>query len=97
MIEPAKSPLLTLSDGNVIPQVGLGVYKVENEIAGPLVSKALQVGYRLIDTASMYLNESGVGQGIVDSGVPGKKYLFRLSSGWMTLGIATLFEHLKKA
>jgi 2,5-diketo-D-gluconate reductase A len=64
------SPLMALQDGNTIPQLGLGVYKVENEIAAPLVSHALKNGYRLIDTASMYENEVGVGQGIVDSGVP---------------------------
>jgi 2,5-diketo-D-gluconate reductase A len=64
------SPLMSLQAGNTIPQLGLGVYKVENEIAAPLVSHALKNGYRLIDTASMYENEVGVGQGIVDSGVP---------------------------
>jgi 2,5-diketo-D-gluconate reductase A len=64
------SPRLPLLDGNTIPQLGLGVYKVENDIVAPLVSHALTNGYRLIDTASMYENEVGVGQGIVDSGVP---------------------------
>jgi 2,5-diketo-D-gluconate reductase A len=64
------SPLMDLQDGNTMPQLGLGVYKVDNDIAAPLVSHALQNGYRLIDTASMYENEVGVGQGIVDSGVP---------------------------
>jgi 2,5-diketo-D-gluconate reductase A len=64
------SPLMNLQDGNTMPQLGLGVYKVDNNIAAPLVSHALQNGYRLIDTASMYENEVGVGQGIVDSGVP---------------------------
>ncbi|MEY3972165.1 MAG: hypothetical protein RLY84_558 [Actinomycetota bacterium] len=97
MIEPAKSPLLTLSDGNVIPQVGLGVYKVENEIAGPLVSKALQVGYRLIDTASMYLNESGVGQGIVDSGVP-REEIFVATKFWMDdLGYSNTLRAFEKS
>ncbi len=64
------SPLMPLLDGNTIPQLGLGVYKVDNELAAPLVSHALNNGYRLIDTASMYENEIGVGQGIRDSGVP---------------------------
>ena len=65
-----SSPVMSLLDGNTIPQLGLGVYKVENDIVAPLVSHALKNGYRLIDTASMYENEVGVGQGIVDSGVP---------------------------
>lgn len=69
------SPLMNLQDGNTMPQLGLGVYKVENDIAAPLVSHALQNGYRLIDTASMYENEVGVGQGIVDSGVPREEVL----------------------
>ena len=67
---PAKSPLLPLLDGTTIPQLGLGVYKVDDAIAAPLVSHALQNGYRLIDTASMYENETGVGIGIRDSGIP---------------------------
>ena len=66
----AKSPVVDLLDGNTIPKLGLGVYKVDNELAAPLVSHALTNGYRLIDTASMYENEVGVGRGIVDSGVP---------------------------
>lgn len=70
-----NSPLLPLLDGNTIPQLGLGVYKVDNDIAAPLVSHALENGYRLIDTASMYENEIGVGQGIADSGVPREEIL----------------------
>lgn len=69
------SPLMELSDGNTIPQLGLGVYKVDNDIAAPLVSHALENGYRLIDTASMYENEIGVGQGIASSGVPREEIL----------------------
>ena len=64
------SPLMPLVDGNTIPQLGLGVYKVENELAAPLVAHALENGYRLIDTASMYENEVGVGEGIRASGLP---------------------------
>ena len=67
---PAKSPVEDLLDGNTIPKLGLGVYKVDNDLAAPLVSHALTTGYRLIDTASMYENEVGVGRGIIDSGVP---------------------------
>jgi 2,5-diketo-D-gluconate reductase A len=65
-----RSPMVKLSDGNSIPIVGLGVYKVDNATTGPLVTQALQIGYRLIDTASMYQNEEGVGEGIANSGVP---------------------------
>ena len=65
-----RTPMVKLSDGNSIPIVGLGVYKVDNATTGPLVTQALQIGYRLIDTASMYQNEEGVGEGIANSGVP---------------------------
>jgi len=66
----SKSPVVDLLDGNTIPKLGLGVYKVDDDLAAPLVSHALTNGYRLIDTASMYENEVGVGRGIAESGVP---------------------------
>lgn len=69
-MQAPKSPLVKLNDGNQIPVLGLGVYKVDDEITGPLVSDALQLGYRMIDTASMYHNEKGVGEGLRYSGVP---------------------------
>ena len=87
------SPLMDLQDGNTMPQLGLGVYKVDNNIAAPLVSHALQNGYRLIDTASMYENEVGVGQGIVDSGVPREEVLVATKFWMDDLG----FENTLKA
>ncbi|WP_411955201.1 aldo/keto reductase [Alkalibacillus sp. S2W] len=60
----------TLNDGIKMPGFGLGVYKVwEDDEARQNVQTAIQHGYRLIDTASFYQNEAGVGQGIKDSGV----------------------------
>ena len=87
------SPVMPLLDGNTIPQLGLGVYKVDNEIAAPLVSHALNNGYRLIDTASMYENEVGVGQGIRDSGVPREEVLVATKFWMDDLG----FENTLKA
>ncbi|MEY4559146.1 MAG: hypothetical protein RLZ82_161 [Actinomycetota bacterium] len=87
------SPLMNLQDGNTMPQLGLGVYKVDNDIAAPLVTHALQNGYRLIDTASMYENEVGVGQGIVDSGVPREEVLVATKFWMDDLG----FENTLKA
>ncbi len=97
MIEPAKSPLLPLLDGNTIPQLGLGVYKVENEIAGPLVSQALKVGYWLIDTASMYQNEAGVGEGIVDSGVPREEVIVATKFWMDDLGYSNTLKAFEKS
>ncbi len=57
-------PNLTLNDGRTIPQLGLGVYQVDPGDTERVVSQALEVGYRHIDTAQMYGNEDGVGKAI---------------------------------
>ncbi|TFD39757.1 aldo/keto reductase [Cryobacterium sp. TMT1-19] len=64
------SPLLPLHDGHGIPQLGLGVYKIADAAAADAVQVALEAGYRHIDTAALYDNETGVGQGIARSGLP---------------------------
>lgn len=56
-----------LVDGNAIPILGFGTYKLDDEQAREAVRYALEVGYRHIDTASLYGNERGVGQGIADA------------------------------
>ncbi|ARC56095.1 putative oxidoreductase [Frondihabitans sp. 762G35] len=63
-------PAVRLNDGNAIPQLGLGVYKVDDDEAERAVSTALEVGYRHLDTAEYYGNEAGVGRALRDSGVP---------------------------
>ena len=62
-------PMITLNDGHQIPQLGFGVFKVPPEETAAAVRSALEVGYRHIDTAEMYGNEKGVGQGIRDAGI----------------------------
>lgn len=62
-------PTVALNDGNAIPQVGLGVWRTPNDTAVEAVSTALRCGYRHIDTAAIYGNEVGVGEGIRASGV----------------------------
>ena len=64
------SPLLRLNDGRSIPQLGLGVYKVPDALAADTVRLALGAGYRHIDTAALYENEAGVGEGIARAGLP---------------------------
>jgi 2,5-diketo-D-gluconate reductase A len=70
MTTPPFSPLITLSDGNEIQQLGLGVYKVDDATAAGLVEGAIDAGYRRVDTAKLYFNEAGVGAGVRASGVP---------------------------
>ncbi len=62
-------PKIEFNDGKAIPQIGLGVWQTPNEEAAPAVRKALEVGYRHVDTAAIYENEEGVGEGIRQSGV----------------------------
>ena len=62
-------PEIALNDGNMIPQLGFGVFKIEPERTADAVRCALEVGYRHIDTAQMYGNENGVGQGVRDAGL----------------------------
>lgn len=66
----ATVPTVTLSDGAVLPQVGLGVWKIPDADAPAVVQAALEVGYRSIDTAAAYGNEEGVGAGLRASDVP---------------------------
>ena len=65
----ATVPQITFNDGKKIPQLGFGVWQVENDKATPAVAKALEVGYRHIDTAAIYGNEEGVGKALKDSGI----------------------------
>ena len=62
-------PDIDLNDGNTIPQLGFGVFQIDPEDTAEAVREALKVGYRHIDTAEMYGNESEVGEGIRASGI----------------------------
>ncbi|MDQ1583770.1 MAG: 2,5-diketo-D-gluconate reductase [Microbacteriaceae bacterium] len=62
-------PTLQLNNGTTIPQLGFGVFKVEPAETTRIVTDALEVGYRHIDTAAIYGNEVGVGQALAASGI----------------------------
>lgn len=66
-IDPA--PTVTLANGVEMPQLGLGTWPMTDAEAAKAVATAIETGYRLIDTAENYKNETGVGQGIRDAGV----------------------------
>jgi 2,5-diketo-D-gluconate reductase A len=74
-------PLVTLNDGTTIPQLGFGVFKVDPVETERIVSDALEVGYRHIDTAKIYGNEEGVGAAIAASGIP-REELFITTKLW---------------
>lgn len=64
-----SSPELTFNDGNSIPQLGFGVWQVEDDVAEKVVVQAFEAGFRHIDTAKIYGNEAGVGRAIQRSGL----------------------------
>ena len=59
-----------LNNGVVMPAVGFGVYQIPVEDTERCVNDALEVGYRMIDTASAYFNERQVGDALRRSGLP---------------------------
>jgi len=76
-------PYVELNDGNRIPQLGLGVFKVSEDDTERIVSEALEIGYRHIDTARIYENEEAVGRAIAASGIP-RDELFITTKLWNT-------------
>jgi 2,5-diketo-D-gluconate reductase A len=81
MTTPPFSPLIPLAGGRQIPQLGLGVYKVEDDTAARIVEGAIDAGYRHVDTAKLYFNEAGVGAGVRASGIP-REELFVTTKVW---------------
>lgn len=74
---------LKLNDGNEIPALGFGVFLVPND--GPTyeaVFQALKAGYRLIDTAAAYMNETDAGKAVKDSGIP-REEIYITSKLWL--------------
>ncbi|GAA1886977.1 aldo/keto reductase [Paeniglutamicibacter psychrophenolicus] len=75
-------PTITLNDGTSMPQLGYGVFQVPDEQTTTAVSTALETGYRSIDTAAIYGNESGVGRALAASGLP-RGELFVTTKLWL--------------
>lgn len=65
----ADQPMIKLHDGNMMPQLGLGVWQATIDDARAGAVKALEVGYRSIDTAAIYKNEEGIGQALKETDV----------------------------
>lgn len=73
----------TLNNGVKMPLLGLGVMEIENGAAGEqVILNALNAGYRMIDTATVYFNEETVGAAIRKSGIP-REELFITSKFWV--------------
>lgn len=76
-------PMITLNDGNVIPQLGLGVFQTPVDETAVAVRTALEAGYRHIDTAKIYGNEAGVGEAVRNSGLA-RSDVFVTTKVWNT-------------
>lgn len=76
-------PTATLANGVEVPQLGVGVFLVEPGVTEQIVSEALEVGYRHIDTAAAYFNEAEVGAAIAKSGIP-RDEIFVTTKLWNT-------------
>lgn len=74
-------PTVTFADGHTIPQLGYGVWQVDDAVAADVVEQAPRAGYRHIDTAAAYHNEEGVGRAIQAAGVP-RDELFVTTKLW---------------
>ena len=72
----------TLNNGVAIPVLGFGVFQIPPAETAQAVAEAIKAGYRHIDTAQAYANESEVGQGVKQSGVP-RGELFITSKVWV--------------
>lgn len=74
---------VTLSNGVKMPQLGYGVFQIDNAKCERCVSDAINCGYRLIDTAQGYGNEEGVGTAIAKSGIAREEF-FVVDKMWPT-------------
>ena len=74
---------IQLNNGVEMPLLGYGLFQVPPQEAERCTSDALEVGYRLIDTAQAYQNEEGVGSAIVKSGIP-RSDIFVVTKVWIT-------------
>ena len=74
---------ILLNNGIEMPLLGYGLFKVPPQDAERCTREALEVGYRLIDTAQAYDNEQGVGDAIRQSGIP-REDIFIVTKIWIT-------------
>src|SRR5690625_3202784 len=72
---------ITLNNKVVMPQLGFGVYQIQNEQMPEVMKHAFDIGYRSIDTAQIYRNESGLGDAIQASGLQ-REELFITTKVW---------------
>ena len=75
-------PSVTLNNGVEMPILGFGVFQIPPDETEQAVATALEVGYRLIDTAASYGNEEAVGRALRSTGIP-RRELFITTKLWI--------------
>ncbi|MEV4253969.1 aldo/keto reductase [Spirillospora sp. NPDC049652] len=73
-MDPVTVPATTLTGGVAMPRLGLGTWTMTDADAADVIPRAARLGYRMIDTAALYRNEEGVGEGVRRSGVPREEF-----------------------
>lgn len=77
----APASTIRLNDGAAMPRLGLGVYQISGKRCDAAVARALELGYRHIDTAALYANEANVGRVLRESGLP-REQVFITTKLW---------------
>ena len=90
---------MKLNNGLEIPQIGVGTWTLRGETARQNVCLALRAGFRHVDTAQMYENESEVGQGIAESGLPRQEIFVttKISPGIMRNGSEAVCQSIDES
>lgn len=84
-------------DVMTVPSFGVGTFRLEGEVVKNSVLNALEVGYRVIDTAQIYGNEASIGEALVESGIP-REELYITTKIWVdNMSKAKLIPSLKES
>ena len=87
---------ITLNNGKKMPMIGYGVYQIPGSITEKCVNEALEIGYKLIDTAQCYGNENEVGRAVKNSGMK-REDLFITTKIWGTRGYYDTIHSIQKS
>lgn len=76
-----------LNNGVMMPAIGFGVFQIPENETERVVTDAIEVGYRLFDTAAAYFNEKQLGNAIRQSGIAREEFSSPLNCGYRTMSM----------
>ncbi|WP_055045594.1 aldo/keto reductase [Devosia sp. A16] len=88
---------IPLGERIAIPQLGFGVWQIDNDEVSEAVAHALEVGYRLIDTAQGYDNEAGVGKALREAGVDRSEIFLTSKLRTKAMGVEGALEGVRQS